>query len=184
MNKFNLDMDGVVADWVTNAAAVIGYRLADPTSLYSDEEWNILRSDQHLFRDLPLMLRCEELVSLARQYRDILGWELTFLTAIPHNNDVPWAFHDKMMWAQEHFPDIPVHFGPHSYDKQHHCKSSGDILVDDRVDNCEQWVAAGGIAFKVDLTLDSAIAELAADLNRRLSEKALAEAAELVLHTL
>jgi 5'(3')-deoxyribonucleotidase len=183
MNTFYLDMDGVVADWVTNAASVIGRRITDPTVRYNDAEWTLLKSDKHIFRNLPLMPRCIELVNIARQYRDFLGFELNFLTAIPHDNDVPWTFHDKMLWAGEHFPDIPVHFGPYSQDKQRHCKP-GDILVDDRWDNCNEWISAGGEAFKVGLILDSTITALTVDLNRRLRDKALGEAVELILYTL
>lgn len=182
-NKFYLDMDGVVADWVSNAANLIGRRITDPSVMYSNLEWARLRSDPHIFRHLPLMPRCLELVYLARQYRDILGWELNFLTAIPHNNDVPWTFHDKFLWVQERFSDIPVHFGPYSEDKQKHC-TPGDILVDDRWDNCEQWRSKGGIAFKVGMDLDAAILAVSADLDARLRERELALAADLVLYTL
>ena len=182
-NKFYLDMDGVVADWVTNAANVIGRRITDPTVMYTREEWDSLRADPHIFRNLPLMPRCDELVALARQYRDVLGWELNFLTAIPHNNDVPWTFHDKMKWAEERFSDIPVHFGPYSEDKHKHC-TAGDILVDDRYDNCMQWVDAGGVAFKVGKTLDSAIIAVESDLTSRLREYAGMEARRLILTTL
>ena len=182
-NKFYLDMDGVVADWVENAARVIGRRITDPMVMYSREEWDSLRNDAHIFRNLPMMPRCLELVALARQYRDALGWELNFLTAIPHNNDVPWTFHDKMKWAEERFSDIPVHFGPYSEDKHKHC-SAGDILVDDRYDNCEQWTAAGGLAFKVGKNLDSAILAVELDLSSRLREHAGMEARRLLLTTL
>lgn len=182
-NTIYLDMDGVVADWVTNAANVIGRRITDPTVMYSRDEWDLLRSDGRIFRDLPMMDRCDELVGLARQYRDVLGWELNFLTAIPHNNDVPWTFHDKMAWAAKRFPDIPVHFGPYSEDKHRHC-SAGDILVDDRYDNCTQWTEAGGTSFKVGIDLDSAILAVAEDLSSRLREKAGMEARNLILTTL
>ena len=178
-----LDMDGVVADWRSNAISVIGYDCFDPSQRYSNVDWARLRADQHIFRNLSLMPRSEELVSLARQYRDVLGWELLFLTAIPHNNDVPWTFHDKMLWAHEQFPDIPVHFGPYSEDKHRHCQA-GDILVDDRYDNCEQWSKAGGIAIKVGLTLDTAIVELTQDLEYRSRELAGMQARELLLTTL
>ena len=155
-----LDMDGVVADWRANAVRVIGYDCFDPAQRYSDVDWALLRSDPHIFLNLPLMDQAIRLVDLARKFRDDLGWQLLFLTAIPHNNDVPWTFHDKMVWANKYFPDIPVHFGPYSEDKYKHLRLPLDILVDDRYDNCEQWRAAGGIAVKVGLTLDTAIAEL------------------------
>lgn len=158
MNKktFYLDIDGVIADWVTNATKIIGYELTDPRSYYPPEDWVKLRDHQRLFLNLPKMKHADEMVSLARKFRDVLGYELLFLTAIPHYNDVHWAFWDKMLWAQERYPDIPVHFGPYSQDKQKHCRP-GDILVDDRIDNCEQWEQAGGIAVKVDLDYISAL---------------------------
>lgn len=178
-NTFYLDMDGVCADWDRAAEAFLGIapRLNPVNGNYtvSEVEWQQLKSAGHFYRTLPLMPRVEDLVDLARQYRDILGWELYFLTAIPHKNDVPEAFSDKVLWAQEHFPDIEVHFGPYAVDKQRHCRS-GDILVDDRTSNCEQWRAAGGLAFKVSgRSLDSVIEEVRADLSRRVSLKNLRE---------
>ena len=36
-------------------------------------------------------------------------------------------------------------FGPFSKDKHVHCQA-GDILIDDRASNIEEWRAAGGLA--------------------------------------
>ena len=36
-------------------------------------------------------------------------------------------------------------FGPFSKDKHVHCQP-GDILIDDRASNIEEWSAAGGVA--------------------------------------
>lgn len=167
MSKIYLDMDGVVADFRAYAQSKI---VSSPAvgDLYPDADWHRLRDNPHLFLQLPVMARANELVNIARRYRDQLGWELMFLTAIPHNNDLPWAFHDKAQWARLHFTDISVHFGPYSSDKHLHC-SAGDILVDDRLDNCRDWERAGGIAFKVDRTLDSVIQRLAEDFESRVS---------------
>jgi 5'(3')-deoxyribonucleotidase len=166
-NTFYLDMDGVVADWSKGVSQLLGHEIStDPTARMCDSDWARVLEHPRLFRDLPLMQGADQLVDLARAYRDQLGWELLFLTAIPHLNDVPWAFWDKMLWAQRYWPDIPVHFGPHSYDKQVHC-TQGDILVDDRPDNCEQWRAAGGLAFQVTGSLASVRPLLEEDFNRR-----------------
>ena len=136
-------MDGVIADWVAGAAEIVGRRIDNPNQYYTDEEWLKIKDHKRMFRHLPVMPGADKMVALARRFRDDLDWQLLFLTALPHNNDIPWVFWDKMMWVQERYPDIPVHFGPYSVDKQHHCKP-GDILVDDRPDNCEQWSQAGG----------------------------------------
>lgn len=171
-NTFYLDMDGVVADWEAAASEFLGrpLREADPSTHYKNtpEEWALIKSQSRFYRTLPLMRRVDELVTLARQYRAAFGWELLFLTAVPKDDDVPWAFYDKVLWAQDHFPDIPVHFGPHSWDKVRHCKK-GDILVDDRPDNCGQWAEAGGISFRVTRNdLGTVIPAITADYKQRL----------------
>jgi 5'(3')-deoxyribonucleotidase len=169
--KIYLDMDGVVADFRAYATGKIGTPSPAVGDLYPDQDWQRLRDNPHLFLELPLMARATELVNIARKYRDQLGWELQFLTAIPHNNDLPWAFHDKAEWARLHFTDIAVHFGPYSTDKHLHC-SAGDILVDDRMANCRDWESAGGVAFRVARTLDSVIVELSADYKFRVDQVA------------
>lgn len=174
-NTFYLDMDGVCADWEAAAAEFLGRPMREPDSntFYRNtpEEWDRIKTQTRFYRNLPLMPRVDELVDLARQYRDALGWELLFLTAVPKNDDVHWAFYDKVLWAQERFPDIPVHFGPHSWDKCKHCRP-GDILVDDRPDNCLQWTDAGGISFKVNNNdLGSVLDDIKGDLHRRISLK-------------
>lgn len=141
-------MDGVAADWESAAAAHFGRPIRLNGEIHTVAEWDSIKTQQRFYRDLPLMPRVDQLVTLARQYRDTLGWSLLFLTAVPRNDDMPWAFYDKVLWAQQHFADIPVHFGPHSWHKQQHCVP-GDILVDDRLSNCDQWSAAGGICFRV-----------------------------------
>lgn len=166
-------MDGVVADWDLGVAHILGKLRTEviPGTHYKNtpEEWKKITGNPRLYRDLPVMQGADQLVNLARQFRDQLGWELLFLTAVPKNDDVPWAFYDKVLWAQKYFPDIPVHFGPHSTDKFRHCKS-GDILVDDRSDNCESWTQAGGLAIRVrSRDLNPVIAAVEEELNRKQS---------------
>lgn len=170
-NTFYLDMDGVVADWESAAAAYFGRPIRLNGETNTVKEWDSIKTQTRFYRDLPLMPRVDELVALARQYRDTLGWSLLFLTAVPKNDDMPWAFYDKVLWAQQHFPDIPVHFGPHSWDKHKHCRV-GDILVDDRLSNCTEWTAAGGTSFKVQHNdLASVLDLVAGDLRLRVDRK-------------
>lgn len=151
MNKrtLYLDMDGVIADFNSGVQTVLGYHIKDTSSHYANSEWNKIKSNARFFKNLPVMSNAENLIDLARRFRDQLGWNLLFLTAIPSSNDVPWAFWDKCVWAQKHFPDIPVHFGPYAHDKQKHC-TPGDILIDDRPSNIQEWQQAGGIAIHVE----------------------------------
>jgi hypothetical protein len=149
MTTLFLDMDGVVADWAKGASDIVGYTLTDPNAMFPDEDWAKIKAAQHMYSELEVTAQANELVVLARRFRDELGYNLLFLTAIPHGNDVFWAFYDKVMWGHRHWPDIPVHFGPYSADKYLHCQP-GDILVDDRADNCAAWNTAGGRGILVD----------------------------------
>lgn len=153
MPTIYLDMDGVLADFNTAArlhfnASKEEQAAADEAGRWPKERWATIRDQVHFYRNLPKMPQADELVALARRFRDELGWELRVLTAIPHNNDMHEVFQDKFEWMGEHYPDIKLHFGPYSKDKHLHARP-GDILVDDRVSNCTEWAAAHGIAVKV-----------------------------------
>jgi 5'(3')-deoxyribonucleotidase len=136
-----LDMDGVVADFDKYAFHAIG---ALPSGgIYPDDKWDKLALNERLYRDLDKTPYADELVDFCREF----AWNkynFYFLTAVPKNNDLQWSFYDKVLWAQKHFPNIPVMFGPYSKDKHEHCQI-GDILIDDRTSNIEEWRAAGGI---------------------------------------
>jgi 5'(3')-deoxyribonucleotidase len=179
MPTIYLDMDGVLADFNTAArkhfnASREEQAAADAAGRWSKERWATIRNQKHFYRDLPPMPQADNLLELARRFRDELGWELRILTAIPHNNDMPEVFQDKFDWVQEYCVDIRVHFGPYSRDKQYHAEP-GDILVDDRASNCAEWRQAGGIAVRV-LSTDyqAALDELDSILERKLSFRRLA----------
>lgn len=140
-----LDMDDVVADWMPAARAIVN-RNWEYGERIPESDWSKVKAKQRFYRDLPVKPGAYELVEYCKQLvenRQADG--LYFLTALPHDYSVPYAAQDKVWWAHEHFPGIPVFFGPFSYDKWRHCKS-GDILIDDRTSNCEEWESAGGRA--------------------------------------
>jgi 5'(3')-deoxyribonucleotidase len=146
-------MDGVLADFNTAARGLIRAtdaerKAADEAGRWPREKWSSIRDHAHFYRNLPKMPQADQLVMLARRFRDELGWNLRILTAIPHNNDMHEVFQDKFEWIQDFYPDIRVHFGPYSKDKQSHA-TPGDILVDDRTTNCTEWISAGGVAVQV-----------------------------------
>ena len=146
-------MDGVVADFDEYAARTLG--VPPSSGIYPSEVWYKLASNARLYRDLKKTDYADQLVDECKDLALTKGYDLYFLTAVPKGNDVPWAFYDKVQWAQLHFPDIAVMFGPFSKDKHVHCRH-GDILIDDRVSNIEEWRAAGGIAMhhtNIDATL-------------------------------
>lgn len=141
-----LDMDDVVADWFESAQQFLGQRYNQYHERIPQKDWDRLRAHSRFYRHLPVKEGAKDLVTYCQNLVDQgLAKEIRFLTALPRNDDMPWAVNDKVYWAQEHFPGIPVFIGPYSDDKWKHCQP-GDILIDDRTDNCMQWENAGGHA--------------------------------------
>ena len=179
MPTLYLDMDGVLTDFNKNASEILNAskqekEKAQQSGHWSNEDWQTLKKAKHLFRTLPKTNIADDLVDLARKFRDDLGWSISILTAVPKGNDVPDSFQDKVEWIQQYYPDIRVRFGPYSVDKQRHAEPN-DILVDDRKDNCDQWNAAGGIAIKVnEARREDALAQLWDIYAKKLSLKRLA----------
>jgi 5'(3')-deoxyribonucleotidase len=143
MTTLYIDMDGVVADFDEYAARTLG--VPPSQGIYPDEIWYNLASNSRLYRDLIKTEYADQLIDECVDFALTKDYDILFLTAVPKGNDVKWAFYDKVIWAQNYYPNIPVHFGPFSKDKHQHCKP-GDILIDDRLSNIEEWRAAGGIA--------------------------------------
>lgn len=143
MKTLYLDMDGVVADFDAYAHTVAG--LPPSGGLYNNDQWALIASNDRLYRDLPKTDYADRLVEACKQFCADKGYQLMFLTAVPKDNDMHWSFYDKVQWVAQYFPGIPVHFGPYSKDKHVHCQA-GDILIDDRRSNIEEWRAVGGTA--------------------------------------
>ena len=139
-----LDMDDVVADWMTTAREMV-QRNWNYGERIPDSDWKKLQTRQRFYRDLPKKPGADELVQWCRDYRDRTGCGLFFLTALPHDYTMPYAASDKVWWAHERYPDVTVFFGPFSQDKWRHCRE-GDVLIDDRTSNCEEWRNAGGLS--------------------------------------
>ena len=144
--KIYLDMDDVVADWHQAAQDFLQMRWDKENERIPQEDWNKIKKNSRFYLELPLKEGAGELVAWAQHYcLTHPGTELRFLTALPHDNSMPWAAQDKVWWAHRHFPGVPVFFGPYSHDKHSHAQR-GDLLIDDRYSNCREWVDAGGIA--------------------------------------
>ena len=140
-----VDMDGVVADFDGYVESILDSKTT-PGIRFSQEDWCKIRDyNNRIYKHVPVLANAHEIVTGVKDIADYYRYDVKFLTAIPKENDLGWAFWDKVEWVQKNFPGIPVWFGPYSTDKQHHYRS-GDILIDDRVSNIEDWLAAGGKA--------------------------------------
>jgi len=145
MTTIFIDMDDVVADFSKEAIRIAGYIMPDDQKeKYPKEDWNKFLKFPRLYRDLDKCSYADNIVSACLDIADYLNWDVIFLTAVPRDNDFPWAFNDKIEWAKKYFPTIPVWFGPYSSNKHQHCRS-GDVLIDDRQRNITEWISKGGI---------------------------------------
>ena len=139
-------MDGVVADWQARVREIVGRELPEGER-WPEEDWRGLIQFQRIYSELPLMPDARYLVRQCQDLAAEYGYVIRFLTAVPRRNDFPWAFQDKVHWANRYWRDIPVWFGPFSDDKQVR-SAPGQVLIDDRVSNCEQWRQRGGFAIR------------------------------------
>lgn len=141
-----LDMDDVVADWHTAAQDFLKMRWNKDNERIPQEDWDKIKHLSHFYRNLPLKEGASELVDYCQDaVAKGKAKGLFFLTALPHDYSMPDAASDKVWWAHDHFPGITVYLGPFSHDKWRHCRP-GDILIDDRTSNCEEWIREGGHA--------------------------------------
>ena len=146
--KICLDIDDCVADFRGYCKQQFG-TCPDQGQNFDSKIWKLIKENPHVYRDLPIKEGGIELVNWCKTWCKKNKWHLRFLTALPRNNDILWAVWDKTIWCQKHFPGIPMFIGPYSADKWKHC-NKGDLLIDDREQNCKDWVKAGGRAYQYD----------------------------------
>ncbi len=146
-----IDLDDVAANFTgyVNNALGTNYNVGE---LMTDCDWAELRQDhQHMFLDL------EPNVAFIPIFERIIATvapqDIAFLSALPCDDRSCWqyaAMH-KIRWVDNYLSEygngiqIPLFFGPYAHDKHKHCEV-GDILIDDKRSNCEEWTAAGGVA--------------------------------------
>lgn len=134
--RLYLDCDGVLADFDTAFESRFGH----PPREYEDTHgtkvfWRNIREDApEFYRRLPLMPHAKELFAAVEDLRPII------LTGCPLGG---WAEMQKLAWAAEHFPGIPM-ITCMSKDKRLYCKP-GDVLVDDMLRYKDRWEDAGGV---------------------------------------
>lgn len=130
-----LDCDGVLADFDTYAEAYFGMNpRAYEAAMGSAKFWAELEAKGDFYRNLPLMADARQLVDGVRHLSP------TILTGCPRGN---WAEAQKVAWAEEHFPGIPI-ITCRSSDKRLHAKP-GDVLIDDWNQHRARWIEHGGI---------------------------------------
>lgn len=150
-NTIYIDMDGVVADFNGYVSQQLGRTVQWTDRSITKSEWAELTAIGELYWRLPLLANATALVGYCSSI--VPNYNVEFLTALPSKTTMPEAEDDKTRWIKKYFPTYKVNFGPFSTDKWKWC-NPGDILIDDRVSNIEDWYEKGnGIAilYKDDL---------------------------------
>ena len=137
-----IDMDGVVADFNLFVSNLLGRQIGWDQHDLNAKEWDILSNIPNLYAQLPLIEESVKMVELCKSFKSEVNVE--FLSAIPRQTTMPSAKQDKIDWINMYFPETVVNFGPYSKDKQYWARP-GDILIDDKPSNIDEWGAAGGI---------------------------------------
>src|SRR4029079_6096280 len=128
-----LDADGVLADFDRGARALLGM---SPKAFIAKHGrgtfWKRLAGAKNFYGSLPEMVHARALFGAVKQLKP------TILTGLPLGN---WAARQKVEWAAEHFPGVPI-ITCLARDKHKHMHP-GDVLVDDREKHRAAYEEAG-----------------------------------------
>jgi 5'(3')-deoxyribonucleotidase len=128
-----LDADGVLADFDRGARDLLG---ASPRDFIAEhgrgQFWKRLAKAPNFFGTLPEMADARVLFDAVKHLKP------TILTGLPEGS---WSAPQKVEWAAEHFPGVPI-VTCLARDKHKHMHP-GDVLVDDREKHRDAYEAHG-----------------------------------------
>ena len=128
-----LDADGVLADFNEGVRRLVGmYPREFEIKHGTGEFWRRIAKAKNFYGTLPEMPDARTLFDAVAHLKP------TILTGLPHGK---WAAPQKVQWAAEHFPGVPI-VTCMARDKHKHMKP-GDVLVDDREKHRAAYEAAG-----------------------------------------
>jgi hypothetical protein len=128
-----LDADGVLADFDRGARQSLGLRPKEFIAKHGRGTfWKRLAKAKNFYGALPEMPDARLLFDAVKHLKP------TILTGLPLGS---WAAPQKVDWAAEHFPGVPI-ITCMARDKHKHMKP-GDVLVDDREKHRPAYEAAG-----------------------------------------
>jgi 5'(3')-deoxyribonucleotidase len=128
-----LDADGVLADFDLGARRLLGMSPKEYIVKHGRGAfWRKLSSAKSFYGTLPEMPDARRLFDAVRHLKP------TILTGLPIGK---WAAPQKVEWAGEHFPGVPI-ITCMARDKHKHMHL-GDVLVDDREKHRAAYEAAG-----------------------------------------
>jgi 5'(3')-deoxyribonucleotidase len=128
-----LDCDGVLADFDRGARELLGLRPKPYIARHGRAAfWRELAKAKNFYGSLAKMPDADLLFDAVKHLKP------TILTGLPLGR---WAAPQKVEWAAEHFPGVPI-ITCMARDKHKHMHP-GDVLVDDREKHRAAYEAAG-----------------------------------------
>jgi 5'(3')-deoxyribonucleotidase len=128
-----LDADGVLADFDEGARRLLGIRPKEFISKHGRGAfWKKLAKSKNFYG------RLRKMPDADRLFQAVKHLEPTILTGLPLGS---WAAPQKVEWAAEHFPGVPI-ITCMARDKHKHMHR-GDVLVDDREKHRAAYEEAG-----------------------------------------
>ena len=135
MRQLYLDCDGVLADFDTGAAAVLGMKADAYQKRHGPGRfWARLARAPDFYFSLPLLEGATELFEAVRHLDPVI------LTGLPRGT---WAADQKVRWAAHHFPGTRI-ITTLAREKRKYARE-GDVLVDDQLRHAHLWEEAGGV---------------------------------------
>jgi 5'(3')-deoxyribonucleotidase len=145
-----LDADGVLADFDEGAKRLLRMPVRQFEAKHGRGAfWKRLAQATNFYGTLPEMPDARLLFDAVKHL------EPTILTGLPLGK---WAAPQKVEWAAEHFPGVPI-ITCMARDKHKHMRP-GDVLVDDRENHRKSYEEAG-VIFVHHKSADESIRELA-----------------------
>ena len=150
MPRLFLDADGVLADFDEGAKMLLGMTPRQFEAKHGRREfWRRIATAKNFYGALPEMPDARLLFAAVEHLQP------TILTGLPLGK---WAAPQKVEWAAEHFPGVPI-ITCMARDKHKHMKP-GDVLVDDRENHRAAYESAG-IIFVHHRSAEDSIKQLA-----------------------
>src|SRR4051812_41546012 len=145
-----LDADGVLANFDEGVRRLLGMSTREYERKHGRGGfWKRLAQAKNFYGSLPEMPDARLLFETVEHLKP------TILTGLPLGN---WAAPQKVAWAAEHFPGVPI-ITCMARDKHKHMKP-GDVLVDDR-ENHRPRYEESGVVFVHHKNAEDSLSQLA-----------------------